>query len=231
MYQHARWARFADGADEVHQMRIAQRTIAAYTRPRHAPAGHRRPARSDHPDLGERAAPPPQPPHGEQSDSAPVGSLSSFCRSVLGTVGARDPYPVNVGWTATGVATTTTGVTAGASGVTTAATLRIDSPAALTAVTWYETGMPAAEAGLHEGRGAGRGPDQRAVARRRGRRSAPGGRHRSACATTGRPSRRRRRPRGPSAPTGRTPPRRGTARCPCPRPAARTCRRCGRRRR
>jgi len=32
MYQHARWARFADGADEVHQMRIAQRTIASYTR-------------------------------------------------------------------------------------------------------------------------------------------------------------------------------------------------------
>jgi acyl-CoA dehydrogenase len=32
MYQHARWARFADGADEVHQMRIAQRTIAAYQR-------------------------------------------------------------------------------------------------------------------------------------------------------------------------------------------------------
>ncbi len=32
MYQHARWARFADGPDEVHQMRIAQRTIAAYTR-------------------------------------------------------------------------------------------------------------------------------------------------------------------------------------------------------
>jgi len=31
MYQHARWARFADGADEVHQMRIAQRTITAYT--------------------------------------------------------------------------------------------------------------------------------------------------------------------------------------------------------
>jgi acyl-CoA dehydrogenase len=31
MYQHARWARFADGADEVHQMRIAQRTMAAYT--------------------------------------------------------------------------------------------------------------------------------------------------------------------------------------------------------
>ena len=30
MYQHARWARFADGADEVHMMRIAQRTIAAY---------------------------------------------------------------------------------------------------------------------------------------------------------------------------------------------------------
>jgi acyl-CoA dehydrogenase len=30
MYQHARWARFADGADEVHQMRIAQRAIAAY---------------------------------------------------------------------------------------------------------------------------------------------------------------------------------------------------------
>lgn len=32
MYQHARWARFADGPDEVHQMRIAQRTIAAYTK-------------------------------------------------------------------------------------------------------------------------------------------------------------------------------------------------------
>jgi acyl-CoA dehydrogenase len=31
MYQHARWARFADGADEVHQMRIAQRVINAYT--------------------------------------------------------------------------------------------------------------------------------------------------------------------------------------------------------
>ncbi len=30
MYQQARWARFADGADEVHQMRIAQRTIAAF---------------------------------------------------------------------------------------------------------------------------------------------------------------------------------------------------------
>ena len=33
MYQHARWARFADGADEVHQMRIAERTIAAYKDP------------------------------------------------------------------------------------------------------------------------------------------------------------------------------------------------------
>ena len=31
MYQHARWARFADGADEIHQMRIAQRTIAAFS--------------------------------------------------------------------------------------------------------------------------------------------------------------------------------------------------------
>ena len=30
MFQHARWARFADGADEIHQMRIAQRTIGAY---------------------------------------------------------------------------------------------------------------------------------------------------------------------------------------------------------
>jgi acyl-CoA dehydrogenase len=30
MLKQARWARFADGADEVHQMRIAQRTIAAY---------------------------------------------------------------------------------------------------------------------------------------------------------------------------------------------------------
>jgi acyl-CoA dehydrogenase len=32
MALHARWARFADGADEVHQWRIAQRTIAAYQR-------------------------------------------------------------------------------------------------------------------------------------------------------------------------------------------------------
>ncbi len=32
MAQHARWARFADGADEVHQWRIAQRAIEAYTR-------------------------------------------------------------------------------------------------------------------------------------------------------------------------------------------------------
>ena len=30
MLQQARWARFADGADEIHQMRIAQRAIAAY---------------------------------------------------------------------------------------------------------------------------------------------------------------------------------------------------------
>ncbi|GIU85414.1 MAG: acyl-CoA dehydrogenase [Acidimicrobiales bacterium] len=30
MFQHARWARFADGADEIHMMRIAERTIAAY---------------------------------------------------------------------------------------------------------------------------------------------------------------------------------------------------------
>ncbi len=30
MMQHARWARLADGADEIHQMRIAQNTIAAY---------------------------------------------------------------------------------------------------------------------------------------------------------------------------------------------------------
>jgi acyl-CoA dehydrogenase len=32
MAQQARWARFADGADEVHQWRIAQRTIDAYKR-------------------------------------------------------------------------------------------------------------------------------------------------------------------------------------------------------
>ncbi len=44
MFQHARWARFADGADEVHQMRIAQRTIAAYTRD-----GHTRTATGDLP--------------------------------------------------------------------------------------------------------------------------------------------------------------------------------------
>ena len=30
MLQQARWSRFADGADEIHQMRIAQRTIAAW---------------------------------------------------------------------------------------------------------------------------------------------------------------------------------------------------------
>ncbi len=30
MLKQARWARFADGADEIHQMRIAQRTIAVY---------------------------------------------------------------------------------------------------------------------------------------------------------------------------------------------------------
>jgi acyl-CoA dehydrogenase len=30
MLKNARWARFADGADEIHQMRIAQRTIAAW---------------------------------------------------------------------------------------------------------------------------------------------------------------------------------------------------------
>jgi acyl-CoA dehydrogenase len=30
MMKQARWARFADGADEIHMMRIAQRTIAAY---------------------------------------------------------------------------------------------------------------------------------------------------------------------------------------------------------
>jgi acyl-CoA dehydrogenase len=32
MAQHARWARFADGADEVHQWRIAQRAIEAYSK-------------------------------------------------------------------------------------------------------------------------------------------------------------------------------------------------------
>jgi len=32
MAQHARWARFADGADEVHQWRIAQRAIDAYAK-------------------------------------------------------------------------------------------------------------------------------------------------------------------------------------------------------
>jgi acyl-CoA dehydrogenase len=31
MYKQARWARFADGADEVHKMRIAQKAIAAYS--------------------------------------------------------------------------------------------------------------------------------------------------------------------------------------------------------
>ena len=32
MFQHARWARFADGADEVHQWRIAQRAIESWTK-------------------------------------------------------------------------------------------------------------------------------------------------------------------------------------------------------
>jgi acyl-CoA dehydrogenase len=32
LYQHARWARLADGADEIHQMRIAERAIEAYER-------------------------------------------------------------------------------------------------------------------------------------------------------------------------------------------------------
>jgi acyl-CoA dehydrogenase len=32
MATHARWARFADGADEVHQWRIAQRAIEAYSK-------------------------------------------------------------------------------------------------------------------------------------------------------------------------------------------------------
>jgi acyl-CoA dehydrogenase len=31
MMQHARWARFADGADEIHQMRIAESAIKAFT--------------------------------------------------------------------------------------------------------------------------------------------------------------------------------------------------------
>ena len=44
MYQHARWARFADGADEVHQMRIAQRTIAAYKDTGSTQRGNGRPA-------------------------------------------------------------------------------------------------------------------------------------------------------------------------------------------
>jgi acyl-CoA dehydrogenase len=30
MFQHARWARLADGADEIHQMRIAERVISLY---------------------------------------------------------------------------------------------------------------------------------------------------------------------------------------------------------
>ncbi len=46
MFQHARWARFADGADEVHQMRIAQRTIAAYR-----DHGTTKAATGDAPDL------------------------------------------------------------------------------------------------------------------------------------------------------------------------------------
>ena len=44
MFQHARWARFADGADEIHQMRIAERTIAAYKDHGTHQGRHRRPA-------------------------------------------------------------------------------------------------------------------------------------------------------------------------------------------
>ena len=46
MLKQARWARFADGADEIHQMRIAQRTIAAYKDPA-APAWQRATCPSD----------------------------------------------------------------------------------------------------------------------------------------------------------------------------------------
>ena len=52
MYQHARWARFADGADEVHQMRIAQRTIAAYKKDGSTRGGDRR-----SPDLNPKGRP------------------------------------------------------------------------------------------------------------------------------------------------------------------------------
>ena len=44
MAQQARWARFADGADEVHQWRIAQRTIDAYKRDKSTRAGDRQSA-------------------------------------------------------------------------------------------------------------------------------------------------------------------------------------------
>ena len=44
MLKQARWARFADGADEIHQMRIAQRTIAAYKDHGDHQAGDGRPA-------------------------------------------------------------------------------------------------------------------------------------------------------------------------------------------
>ena len=59
MFQHARWARFADGADEIHQMRIAERTIAGV----HSDHGTTTAATGDLPicesrltgDLGARA--------------------------------------------------------------------------------------------------------------------------------------------------------------------------------
>ncbi len=44
MATQARWARFADGADEVHQWRIAQRTLEAYSK-----TGHVNPAAGDLP--------------------------------------------------------------------------------------------------------------------------------------------------------------------------------------
>ena len=83
MYQHARWARFADGADEVHQMRIAQRTIAATT-------GDGRPWPST--GRGGRSPPMPRRSTGRRAHSSAGGTGSaSVGDEPLG--GRRRPRP------------------------------------------------------------------------------------------------------------------------------------------
>jgi hypothetical protein len=56
MLQQARWARFADGADEIHQMRIAQRTIAAYNDHGTTKAATGNLPRRERDEVGDRSA-------------------------------------------------------------------------------------------------------------------------------------------------------------------------------